>query len=716
MKKINLSYNLFKPFLITFVFIGALFVLTFLHKGKAEMVTLVWDFNNPGEYTYDASKIVVADGMARRVVSPENFGDFTPPLLPSGGPGAQIIPPTFCADTIESVMSVVLPQESRLQGAFDVADLSGGMIGYQISVDGNTWLYWNGFEWSVADMYSFSSIQDINANIGLLPPATQLKFKARLAGDCLTAVPALIDLTFIYSFALPGYAITTNTPGLTITNESGDLISRTENSFYARVNNVPILFAIPSGDVDLTMPIAGQVVLANSSLFAVWMDMPIVFRNSFTSWEMLLQKSVTTSGPVSIRVCPNVLSVEMMSSTCAEGVTLSQENPAQGDYMLTSLEDPLFWHVKSTSPFPAVAIYEFSPYTSPVVSNASLVKDGADVMITFKVQDAESHNVAISNLQYSTTGEWQGEEQSISTINNGAGLTELTSSPEGIFHTLVWNAQTDLGNINNQAVYIRMTVVDSFSPGLTLFFDPISLDFSPAVVTPPDQEPETPPVVPSVPVVVPSTPVVAPVRNVVANHSNIGASMFTSNTNEKASQLTIANLSIPEIVSPNKEIIKRPYDTKKSNTLQIVRQVEESKETAFLKVPEITNIAQVKGSDKITFSGKGIPNSTVTLFIHSDQLVFYTTQVNQDGTWNVVHEQNSVILAPGEHAVYAMTYDSHSAVRSAPTKAFHFSVQKNNIAAFLAHINIRFTILTLSVLTLVLMIINRYRRLYKNKQ
>ncbi len=117
-------------------------------------------------------------------------------------------------------------------------------------------------------------------------------------------------------------------------------------------------------------------------------------------------------------------------------------------------------------------------------------------------------------------------------------------------------------------------------------------------------------------------------------------------------------------------------------------------------MPEVSAVKQSTISNNIQLNGKAIPGSQVAIFIHSDQVVVYSTKVKNDGTWSYLHSQDEVALTPGQHTVFAVTYDPGSRVKSKVSEIKTFVVTKNRLAEFRKYLDLPTTLLTLFVLLL----------------
>lgn len=137
----------------------------------------------------------------------------------------------------------------------------------------------------------------------------------------------------------------------------------------------------------------------------------------------------------------------------------------------------------------------------------------------------------------------------------------------------------------------------------------------------------------------------------------------------------------------------------------------QTKESPILARPEVGTIQQSSVANKIELSGKGIPYAKVALFLHSDQVVVYTTEADANGNWHFTHDQNETTLAPGEHTLYAVTYDPESGIKSKPTPVKTFVVKANRLAIILSYFDIWTTLLTLGAALVVIafLMVRKYR-------
>ena len=130
----------------------------------------------------------------------------------------------------------------------------------------------------------------------------------------------------------------------------------------------------------------------------------------------------------------------------------------------------------------------------------------------------------------------------------------------------------------------------------------------------------------------------------------------------------------------------------------VLQPLAEARESAILAKPSVAVVKKSLTGGTIAFTGTGIPHAKIALFIHSDQVVVYQTEVDERGSWRFVHDQHDIELAPGPHTVFAVTYDPGSQVKSKPSIVGTFEVTHNPAAIFLSYLHLPTTLLTLLVL------------------
>lgn len=118
-------------------------------------------------------------------------------------------------------------------------------------------------------------------------------------------------------------------------------------------------------------------------------------------------------------------------------------------------------------------------------------------------------------------------------------------------------------------------------------------------------------------------------------------------------------------------------------------------ELAGIPTPKIDNASVSVAGGVFTFTGTALPSQEVLVYVNSEQALIYRAKADQKGAWMVNHDQNSIELAPGDHHVFAVAVDTGSKVRSKPSAASAFTVEKNFWVSAFESLNLRTTIITL---------------------
>jgi hypothetical protein len=141
-----------------------------------------------------------------------------------------------------SIMPAEPVQFGRLTTFVETAVKDGGEIGYQLSNDGgDSWLYWDGADWSPAGAGDFNTAETVNTNIQLLP-AGDFMFRALLDSDGSQHV--MLESIALSSLPLPTGTI----------NEAEQLTAEEE---YADEGVLPseALQGLAGGDVSVSIDV-----------------------------------------------------------------------------------------------------------------------------------------------------------------------------------------------------------------------------------------------------------------------------------------------------------------------------------------------------------------------------------------------------------------------------------------------------------------------------
>ncbi len=182
----------------------------------------------------------------------------------------------------------------------------------------------------------------------------------------------------------------------------------------------------------------------------------------------------------------------------------------------------------------------------------------------------------------------------------------------------------------------------------------------------------------------------APASSNVSQITNNNPSQVNQNTSSGGGSGTISSVQSSFVATINSVLQNTPE----------LKVLADSRESGIIAKPQIAVVKKSFTGQTINFTGTGIPNAKIALFIHSDQVVVYTTDADITGKWSFTHNQNDIELASGEHTVFAVTYDPGSKIKSKPSVVSTFEVKKSPAALILGYTNLPTTLLTLFVLLL----------------
>ncbi len=183
-----------------------------------------------------------------------------------------------------------------------------------------------------------------------------------------------------------------------------------------------------------------------------------------------------------------------------------------------------------------------------------------------------------------------------------------------------------------------------------------------------------------------------------------GSSQNSSGGNGSANQTSGGDLQVPSENHNGANAVTVQTNTGVSAativpplTVPVINNLTRAKESPILLVPKVASITQATAANTLELTGTSVPNTEVILFIHSDQVVMYSTKADHNGAWKFVHSQDTVNLAPGEHSIFAVTYDKGSNIKSKPSLIKTFEVKKSKLADLRGYFHLSTTLLTLLV-------------------
>lgn len=117
----------------------------------------------------------------------------------------------------------------------------------------------------------------------------------------------------------------------------------------------------------------------------------------------------------------------------------------------------------------------------------------------------------------------------------------------------------------------------------------------------------------------------------------------------------------------------RPTDVLQSELVATETGLQTARILPAMSIPTLAKVVKQGGGDYV-FSGTAAPQYTVALLLSGAQTAIYSVQPNQNGTWEIRHQQNSFHLADGNHSVIIFSYDQKAAVRSKSAPEQYFRV------------------------------------------
>ena len=133
----------------------------------------------------------------------------------------------------------------------------------------------------------------------------------------------------------------------------------------------------------------------------------------------------------------------------------------------------------------------------------------------------------------------------------------------------------------------------------------------------------------------------------------------------------------------------------------------------LVDTPEVLSVNQSQASGNVVFGGKGVPNSEIILFVHSDEAFAVKAAVDESGYWSYTHKPEELVLENGDHEVYAVAVDEDSGVRSRSSNVMNFAVDISPIALVLGYIDIPTTIVALVILAVAVFLVIYSRNKFK---
>lgn len=100
----------------------------------------------------------------------------------------------------------------------------------------------------------------------------------------------------------------------------------------------------------------------------------------------------------------------------------------------------------------------------------------------------------------------------------------------------------------------------------------------------------------------------------------------------------------------------------------------------------------------ITVTGRALAHAEVAVFVDNPAIAIYRTSADENGRWQVIHDQAYLRLSEGEHTFYAVTRDPVSPFISEPSEGIVFEVYDHQLPTIFTVFDTKSTLLTLLAL------------------
>ncbi len=161
--------------------------------------------------------------------------------------------------------------------------------------------------------------------------------------------------------------------------------------------------------------------------------------------------------------------------------------------------------------------------------------------------------------------------------------------------------------------------------------------------------------------------------------------------------ISIASSAKPSVVGANVRafLAPRSQPVSPSTTAPL------SATPSLLPQTEITSVTPAALNDRLVITGTGLPHGEALVFIHSEEAVTYRVTVDKTGAWSLVHDQAVVALEPGDHTVYAVSYDPKTNISLAPSRVHGFVIEQKWFSYLMRYVDVPTTLMTFGILLLI---------------
>lgn len=474
-------------FLLKFIFVGA--VSSYLFGVQTLLAaTQDWNFGTPGEYTYDDTAIEVTDGVAALA-----------PIITSTS--STTINPGFTSNS-NGWTYADWDQgtgEANINGG---RTSSGGNPGAYINITAPTGKddelggYWRqGFTTTVANPTTTVNFDWKVAQYDSSP--NPLTFKLYVFVDTGTGVP-VIGQEVWSSGEITGTSGWTSVSNLDVSSKV-----TSAGTYYLKVamwietpgtNTGP--FTVNFDNVLLQW---SKNIVSYSATHPTIAPTASLTPAGVTSWNSFSETATKNGGEIYYQLSPDDGvtwyywngSVWATATLPTNYTTASVLNTYISSFSATA--GKILWKAFLSGDGNQQVILDtvgvgYTQNAVPIVQSISASQDPSSgyVTVVYSLQDTDSDPNNLVDYEYSLTGAFAGEQETMTVASGDPahdGITSLSSSPSGVTHTFVWNAALDLGTIYSSTVFVRLRSTDGIANSAYLVSLPLSVDYAEPIVS-----------------------------------------------------------------------------------------------------------------------------------------------------------------------------------------------------------------------------------------
>ncbi|MFZ2310769.1 MAG: hypothetical protein WAW11_04485 [Patescibacteria group bacterium] len=458
----------------------------FLFGGLQQLLadTQDWTFSVPGDYTYDNTKIEITGGVAQlKDNATTNTGTTT-------NPGFDTATTGWTGADWGAGGGEVNPTETRTT--------TGGNPGGWININVPSG---NGDELGGYWQQSFVTT--------IANPTTTVNFDWQVSAHDTTPVPITFKL----------YVFVDNVTGApTIGQEVWSSGEITSTSTWATISNLDVSSKVTTaGTYYLKVAMWVETPGSNSGPFTVGYD------NIQLTWTKTTHSyaTVATTTPVTSLAVSKAISWSAFNETATKNggeiyYQLSSDNGTNWkyyngstwatstlatDYNTASVintnignfatsTNQIKWRAYLTGNGTQQVILDnigitYTQNQLPAISNLAPTQntDYGYLHANYNLEDFESDPSSLTAYEYSTDNISWFTMTASTTDPAHSGITSLTTAPAGVAHTFVWDAKSQLGNIYDADVYVRLRPNDGVGNGATATSSAFAIDYATSTIS-----------------------------------------------------------------------------------------------------------------------------------------------------------------------------------------------------------------------------------------